>query len=791
MHKRIHIALGLISGSLIAFQIVLMQILSITQWHHFAFMIISLALLGFGASGTVLSLFKNWFIDRKEIVLQLSILLSGVLIAITVPLSQFDFFRFDTFLLFADAQHIPKLIFTYLLLFMPFFTGALGIGLTFVVYSKEIGKLYFSNLVGSGLGGLSVLIILSLAEPIKAPIIISIFPLIGGLILHSKKNKIFVTVVEVFLIIVVFVGFFISSELHTSQYKSISKTLDLPSAEVVLEKNSPHGFIQVVESDALRYAPGLSLKFTGEIPVRKAVFSNGNWIGPVLSSNVGDSTFVLDFTTDGLIYKLIEPGKALILKSGTGEDVIHAKNHGTKNITAVEPNGALNSLLLNELAGATDSIYHQKEIKLIELSPRTFLQSNKESYDIIKLPTLGAFGGTSGTGAINEEYLLTTESFGLVFDRLTDEGYFTITTWLDYPYRNPLRLLATILESLKHKNISNPAEHMISIRSWSTITFFIKKAKLDETDVSSVRNFCDKMNFDVALLPGIAEEERTKYNQLQDDKFFSYIDTLFTTGKNNFINDYTFRIYPPTDNKPYFSQFLRWNNLSDIEEYFGSQSIPFFELGYLIVIITFIQILVFSFALIILPLFKLGMRGGNKLWTILYFSGLGIGYMFIEIVFIQKFVLYFGSPIYSASAVISFMLICSGVGSFLSTYISSKSKNLFLLLGGVIFLLLIYTFILDPILNATLGYSLLIKVIITFVIIGAPAFLMGFPFPLGIKKLGGSFEEQIPWAWGINGCFSVISTALATIISIELGFFAVFIFAAVAYGIVVGVSFFN
>lgn len=781
MGKRIHIALGLISGSLITFQIVLMQILSITQWHHFAFMIISLALLGFGASGTLLSLYKEWLVVRKNSLLQISILLSGLWIVISVPLSQLEIFRFDTFLIFTDSNELLKLLFTYIILFLPFFFGAFAIGLTFVAYSENIGKLYFSNLLGSGIGGLVALVILSVAAPSSTPLFVSIFPLLGGLLLHQRKNKKLIAL-ELFSVAVVIAGFVLPYDLQISQYKSLSKTLNLPDAEITLERNSPYGFIQVVESDALRYAPGLSLKYRDEIPTRKAVFQNGNWSGPIVSPNDKDSTFILDFTTEGLIYRLSQPQKVLILNAGTGEDIVHAVKHNVENIIAVEPNKTLNSILKNELAEETGSLYSFENVKIIELSPRTYFQSINTKYDFITLPTVGAFGGTSGTGALKEEYLLTSESFKILFDKLNNNGYITISSWLDYPYKNPLRLLAVIISGLEQNGIFNPGEHIISIKSWNTITFLIAKNKITNRDAQSVKRFCDEMNFDPVILPGITTEERSKFNRLQDDKFLSYIDMILSNNRNEFISNYEFRISPPNDNRPYFSQFLRWKNLSDIEEFFGARAIPFFELGYLIVILTLIQITVLSIVLIILPLVKLGLRSGNKLWTILYFSGLGTGYMFIEIVLIQKFVLYFGNPILSASAVISFMLICSGIGSYLSTYVSSKSKNLSFYLSGVVVILLLYAFILDPLLNKTLSFPLTAKILLTFIVIGIPAFLMGFPFPLGIKKLNYISQNEIPWAWGINGCFSVISTALATIISVELGFFAVFLFAAGAYG---------
>ncbi len=509
----------------------------------------------------------------------------------------------------------------------------------------------------------------------------------------------------------------------------------------------------------------------------------------MISSSAADTNFVLDYTTVALVYKLTDAEKVLILNAGTGEDVIQAKRNNAQNITAVEQNPVLNSLLLNELAGDTDSIYYSKYVELVELSPRTFLQADSGTYDIIKLPMLGAFGGTSGTQAISEEYLLTVEAFELILNRLTEEGFVSVTSWLDYPYRNPLRILATITKALERKGINEPGEHIISIRSWSTITYLVKKTKLDSIDITATKKFSNELSFDPVILPGITSAERTKYNLLQDDEFFTYIDTLKSEGSEKFIEEYTFRVSATTDNKPYFSQFLKWKNLADIKEFFGSRSIPFFELGYLVVVLTLAQIIVISFVLIILPLFKLGWKGGSKWRTVLYFTGLGTGYMFIEIVLIQKFILYFGNPILSASAVISFMLICSGTGSYVSHNISGERNKLLLFIGAIISLLLLYMLILAPLLNVTIQLHTLLKAAISFLIIGLPAFLMGFPFPIGIKKLDRTNnKQQIPWAWGINGCFSVISAPLATIVSVELGFLAVFLLAAFAYGLTFVVS---
>jgi hypothetical protein len=221
--------------------------------------------------------------------------------------------------------------------------------------------------------------------------------------------------------------------------------------------------------------------------------------------------------------------------------------------------------------------------------------------------------------------------------------------------------------------------------------------------------------------------------------------------------------------------------LNRLARYFGNRSLPFFEVGYLLVMVTLVQIAIVSFVLILLPLFKLGWSGKNKLGILFYFSGIGLGYMFVEIVLIQHFILYFGSPVYSASAVITALLVFSGLGSYVSGNIVHNRKRLLVLFGLIALLLVIDSLILIPLLQQTVHLGLAYKLTIVLLLIGPLAFLMGMPFPSGLSLIAKSNPAAIPWAWGVNGCTSVISTALATIVSVELGFNWVLLLAALAY----------
>ncbi|MGI8581736.1 MAG: hypothetical protein ACR2KX_06065 [Chitinophagaceae bacterium] len=777
---KLFFSIGFLSAAIIAFQLALIQILSNVQWHHFAYMVISVALLGFGAAGTVIAIFRKALIQCTDILLPLLMIGTGIAMALVTDVSQMSFIRFDSYLLFAEYSHIGKLLLTYLLFFIPFFLGALALGLVFVKYVDDIGKIYFVNLLGSGAGGIIAVALILLFLPNQLPAFIAVLPVLAGLMILPKNKRFLHIGFAAVAVSVISWKCLYPPKLILSQYKDLSKTLLLPEAKITLEKTSTYGVVQTMSSPVLRYAPGMSLTAQKTAQIKMAAFINGDWFGAVTDWKRTDTSIILDYTTSALPYIMAKRNKVLILRSGTGIDVAHAVSKGVNEVVAVEPNSIILSTLKHELAAVTDSLFYHPAVSLHNLEPRTFLLMDTSHYDLITLPMIGTFGGSSGLYALQEQFLLTKEAFKEMWFKLNEKGIISVTSWMDYPVRNPLKIMATMMEVLTALEIKNPKEHIAAIRSWGTITFIISRSSLQENEINNIRLFCEEMMFDPALLPQLSTEERTRHNQFQDSSFFDYMEKIISADRNNFYADYDFNIKPATDNKPYFSQYIKWNNLKRLAGFFGNRSLPFFEIGYLLVIITLIQISIASFILIVLPLFKIGWRAKNKFSVILYFSGIGIGYMFVEMVFIQRFILYFGNPVFAASAVITSLLIFSGIGSYYSNYFILKRK-LLMIFTLIVIMLFAYSLILTSILQQTVHFNLLFKLLIVFLLIAPLAFCMGIPFPAGLSKVAKLNTEVVPWAWGINGCVSVISTALATLVAVEMGFTWVMLFAAIAY----------
>ncbi len=767
MTLRLPASVALASMAVIAFQLSLMQVLSMVQWHHFASLIIAIALLGCGTAGTIITLMRYLLMKHFEGLLPLFMFLCAATMAIAVWVAQAGPIRFDSFLLFAESHHVWRLVWTCLIYFTPFFMGSMAIGLSFARFHESIGRLYCANLVGSGLGGILALGLMRFFTPPAIPAVIAVLPLAAGLLMCGSRllaASACVPAVVIGLIVCHPPG------LNLSEFKSLKRTLEIPGSMIIQTQNSPYGLMQIVSSPSLRYAPGLSLNYTGDIPVFPGVFRDGEWFGPLLEPESGEKKNILDFTTRALPYAFKKRSRVLVLDAETGTDIIQAVSHGANLIDAAEPNPFAISLLENQFSGVSG-------IRFNILNSRTFLMSGTGRYDLIALPTVDSFGGTSGLNALAENYLLTREAAALMLNRLDHDGVISVSIWHDYPPRNTLKLLATFADALWQRG-DDPRMHIAAVRNWNILTLVVKNAPITADESSLIRGFCDRMSFDVTLLPGTRADERVRFNALYDSQWLTDLDMLLSPAGNMLISNYDFNIRPATDDRPYFSQFLTIKSLSRLKAVYGQRSVPFFEIGYMILVLGLAQLSVLAILLILLPLIRIGWRGKGRPAVIIYFGGIAVGYMFIEIVFIQKFILYFGSPIYTAAAVICAMLVCSGAGSAFSARI--PRRFIFPLFFSTVVLIATYAFVLGPLLRVTLPVSLPVKAVLATVFIAPIAFCLGMAFPLGISRLS---EEAVPWAWGINGCLSVVSSVSATIAAVELGFTWVMAIAALAYGI--------
>ena len=774
-HLKLQLSLVLLSASLIAFQLELIQVLAHIQFYHFGYLVISIALLGFGASGTVIVLFRRRLIKHFNTLLPVLFFGCSMAMSLALPVSGKLIQSFDLSLLFIEPSQFVILLFCQLLFFVVFFFGALAIGLIFIHYSTNISTLYFGNMIGSGLGGLGIVFLMSFILPERLAQIIALLPWFGGWLLYIK-NKPFTTAFGLLNCCIIAFLLLFPNHIQPSLYKSIRRTLDLPDSRVISTQSSPLGTLQIVQASALRYSPGLSLAYDKTVPpVNGFVFLGGDGLGPIYS----EDTSFMRATIGELPFQIKKPKTVLSLSSATGSELHRILSHHPLRVNAIEANGRLLDLLSR--FSNTAHPYNNPNVQTHVLHPRTWLAIDSNQYDLVTMPTVGSFGGSAGLFAMQEHFLLTAEAFSQIWDRLSPNGLFQISAWIDSPLRTPLRLTATIAELFEQKGV-HYQDHLAAVRSWDMLSLLIKRSPFTTDEIDNLAAFSRKYQFDLILPKNPAPGQF--YHSSDEDSLVYLMQDLFDGAKRTRLyGDYGFNIRPVTDQRPFFSQFLRFDTFNKLISLFGRQSLPFLELGYFIVILSLIQMVVLSIGFIVIPLFKLdSTRMFTGDWsTLIYFAGLGVGYMFFEIALIHELVLFLGHPIYGAAAGIGFLLVFSGLGSLYSERFHRFPSSNLIIAACVAILLLLYSHLLTPILQNTIGIPLGLKAGLCCLLVGLPAFVMGMVFPIGLRRIANRNASVAAWAWGMNGCSSVIATGLATIIAVELGFSVLLMMGAGCY----------
>lgn len=793
MYLRLSIAL--ISAAAISYEILLMRLISIIQWHHFAYMIISLALLGYGASGTFLTIARKWVLRRFAASYIFFALLFGITSIASFAGAQLV--PFNALEIIWDAREPAKLTLMYLILFVPFFFAASAIGLAFMRFREQIGRIYLFDLFGAGVGAIAIVTLLRLTPPTLCLGVICAAGVAAAAIASLDRalgrRKRLAELLAVAAIGVIVLWSALPLKLKPSEYKGLSKALLLPGAQIIREESHPLGLVTVVESPKVpfRHAPGLSPLSRAEIPSQLGVFIDADSLTAIteFSGSRADMDF-FDSFTQALPYHLIESPDVLVLGSGGGMDVVAALSEGAKSVDAVELNPAVAKLVTDTYAPVLGDVFDREGIRQFVDEARGFVQRTDSRYDIVQLSLLDSFSASSaGLYALSESYLYTVEALERYMRILEPGGVISITRWLKIPPRDSLKLFATAVDALSSMGIDEPSKRLALIRSWRTATLLMKSGDLSAEEIEGIKKFSEERAFDVAFYPGMQESEANRFNVLERPYLYEGALSLLGEDRPEFTDRYKYDVRPATDDRPYFFNFFRWSALPEILRLRGAGGASLMEWGYPVLIATLVQAIVLGIVLIILPLRSLrGVVGrhGTKLGVVAYFSLLGLAFLFLEIAFIQKFILFLSHPTYAIAVILSSFLIFAGIGSGISHLVIrrtdlSSAKLILISVICIAAISLIYVLALPHLFDSLIGLGNVTKIFISAALIAPLALFMGMPFPVGLGLAGRTEPSLIPWAWGINGCASVISPIIATILAIHMGFTAVVIAAAACY----------
>jgi hypothetical protein len=716
----------------------------------------------------------------------------------------------------------------YITLSIPFLLTGLIVVAAFSSVSERAGLLYGADLLGAGIGSIGVLYLMTSSGPDKSVFIISSVALSAAFIAGGKRLKI-ISLILILLNISLLFFYPAFINLRMSPYKGLQIALKYPGAEHIKTYYSPFSRIDTFKSPAVRFAPGLSLKYLDALPGQIGFSIDGGEINAITASGDLTSLTFLRYLPSSLPYEIrnppVIPLHPPLLKGDVGglqkrgEGGLADKINKKDNVLILDPKGGLQSLIaeyygflniyriesnpllirvikkdFNELSGG---IYSQNTWPGLG---RSWLKDSDRYFDIIDIPLMGT--SPSGYFGISEDYRFTVEAFKEYLSHLKSEGILSINLFILPPPRTELRILNTAIKALEELGIEDKdiEKHIAAIRTWGSICILIKKSPYTFNEIGAVRNFSKDRMFDLICYPGIKEEETNIYVRMPSNEYFAAFKSILNPeARKHFINAYIFDVKPVRDDNPFFHYYLKLKNIKAIYKTMGEKWQYFIEEGYILPAV-FIQVLLLSLILVILPAFSTNLpqspfnKGGLNIIPPLlkggkgglrgkgflpYFAFLGMGFMFVEVSLVQKMIFPLENPSYAFATVLASILISSGIGSLLSYRIPVLKSSVITIIISL--LIIAYSKLLPTISDVISQHPMSVKILLVFFIFMPLGLFMGIPFPTGLKILGEKNESLIPWAWAINGCLSVLAPVLTIMLAIIIGFKIVLWLGAVTY----------
>ena len=746
-------AVFLVSAAAIADEIFLIRLLSVRFWPHFVPLILSQAMLGFGASGIAIHLLREPIGRSPGRVFPWLVLLAAPAFDLAFRASLLV--PFDPYILLWDPfAWLPFALF-FLLLSVPFFLVGSAVGLPLSFRIGNPGVVYGASFAGSAAGALIALPALSLlptesllkgATALGFAGALFVVPRARGGISVSRAAAAAASLALILLP---------APDLRLSPYKDLAVAGRLPGARMLGVRAGPSGDFRALSAPGLHIAPGLSFRFDGEIPSQAALFADGEFRGVIPQGGGADPPRYLSWFPSSLPYRLAARPEVLQLSLRGTEGILEAAANGASSLTVVEPAGEAAALLGNLRSFSGDPPASLR-LSIREEGARNYLARGEGRFDIVEIHGVSSSTFSSvGIHAAGEAFLLTREGIGAALSGTKPDGMLAVSGWLKSPARESVKILRTLREEMEGMGLRPVPERVLMVRGWGSFTIVAKRIPLTPAEREAADRFCAETGFEVVWPPARGRSEEPGERALAAAVQAALIGGAEKEGA-------LFDLRPATDDSPYFYRFLRLGAIGEFRRSLGSQWVPFLEWGVLFLLISLVVSSAVAAVLLLPPVLFGGGKGGRPPVSLAgYFSALGFGYMLVELTFLKTGILLLGDPVGAASAAIGGFSFCSGAGSMLSGRIGGDEAMrrwifpgiAILSAGGYLFLSIAAPRILP--LPAGVRVALFLAAM-------APAgFLMGIPFPAGLSRLSAAGSRAIPFAWGVNGFCSVAGASLA------------------------------
>jgi hypothetical protein len=759
-------------------QLVQTRIYSVIYWNHLVYFIISLALLGFGISGTWLSLGKDTFIGRTLTMPRAAagFIVSTILSTLLIP--QLGLEMSAIF----ETKYLAGLFLTYVVAVLPYFFAGWILGSLFRDYAKDIHVLYFADLVGSACG---CLIFLGGMRPLGAVLLIFCTCLVAGLPIAAANAKNIKKIPSLLLSLILVLCFapahgWINRQIIPESTKGFVKMFqDLPAGQEKVWEFSEWNPISRIDVVSVTDNPRTRIFIDGDAWTHFGDFG----MDPPAPLPLDQWPPVFEHRSP--YYFVQDPDNVLIIGAGGGTDIWTALQNGAKNVDAVEINPTTYRILKDVYREEAYEMAHRPGVELFNEEGRSFVSRTEKKYDVVMLHGIDTYAAlNAGAYVLSENYLYTVDAVKDYISHLNDNGYLCITRW--YHHAEIPRLFAVCMEALIELGVENPEKHIV-MHGRRSGTILVSMKPVDETKLASFRDYIESIN---GLFPDMSKLRSTEFLYPKDNDenhtriskmLAAYAEKRKAGTHEPYLKMLPINISPVYDDSPFFFHYDRFGDLADVfDEGLDWELIrghwPSFTM-FALIACTFVAVCLFMF----IPLTRLGRKGIPMFGShLIYFSCLGISFIFVEIALMQRFSLLLGHPSRSLALVLASLLFFAGVGSRIA---GSPRIDLRKIMPVLVVLILVTTYLYPTLIAIALPWSLFLRGLVTIALVAPLGILMGMPFPTGLKLASRWGESAVPWMWGVNGGTTVLGSVVAILIAIHLSFTTVLLIAAAGYAV--------
>lgn len=755
--KTLLAGITLSSFSALLLELALTRLFSVVLFYHFAFLAISVALLGLGAGGVFAFLWQRrlsrW--ETRSIASAAS-----ALNAIAIPVVLVVILHQPVSLRLTGANFLHLAI-IYSCSAVAFFLTGLQFSVIFARESSCIPRLYGADLTG---GAIACLAIVPLLNWIGAPNSILFAALVSAITasIWSVSGRVRKLSLGLVAMLAVLIALNASNRLidviwaKGIQRKNVEFSRWNAISRVDVLHNDDGGRVIKIDADAGTHIMSADL----------SQWQGSEWQHHLMSE------------PPAVVNGLRPHGDYAIIGPGGGVDVLRAVANGSHSVTGIEINPTIaNTIMRGRYADFAHHLYERPDVHLYVADGRSFLRSSNSSFDVVQMTLVDTWASTAaGAFALSENNLYTTQAFKEYFDHLKPNGIIAITRWEFRQPREALRVVSVAMKTLQELGVGELSRHFIVIaynelnEDGIAVAVLAKKSPFTADEEGTVKQFLS--NHPPLKLLYAPSQPGTN----------AFAGLLQSNDPYAFSANYPYNVSPVTDNAPFFFFTLKlqqiWRPTVKLGGLDWKVNIGIAVLAMLLVISIFAVL-----AFLIVPLFLQTERAGNPA-SLLYFVAIGLGYILVEITFIQRFVLFLGHPTYALTVVVFLMLLSSGAGSVVSRRWIANPARVWLPLMAVVAALVIDVGILPWILTSLVGSPFPAKLLISAFILVPLGFVMGMPFPAGLRALAADRSKDrasIEWAWAMNAASSVLGSVLAIVIAIQFGLNVTLICGAISY----------